>query len=202
MENILKRKEILDQLLKNEIVQVILTMIKENTPVTMDKVARQCGVSKGTLYNHFQNKEQLLDHVYRVILEPLLGSNQQIFEYHCPPLTQLLNFIDLIFEKHESISIYFLFVWQNKTAETVHRDRIEALMHPLAKICQEGIDNGDFINVDPYILAEIIYGATIGTLTTLNYRESAIVDRKKILQDVKKIIKTILCRQQKKNLTE
>lgn len=198
MTGIRKKKELLDQLLRNEIVQVILTMIHEGTPITMDEVARQCGVSKGTLYNYFQNKEELLEHVHQAILEPLLESNRQIFESSDDPLTRLLNFIESVFATHQSISTYFQFVWQNKTAEMVFRERVDVLMHPLAKICQEGIDNGEFINVDPYILAEMIYGTAIGTLTTLNYRDAVDVDREKMLQDAKKLINKIICSQQEK----
>jgi len=193
MSGIRKKKELLDQLLRKEIVQVILAMIHADTPITMDEVARQCGVSKGTLYNYFQNKDELLDHVHQAILDPLLESHRQIFESPEGPLTRLLNFIDSVFATHESISIYFQFVWQNKTAEKVYRERVELLMHPLAKVCQEGIDTGEFINVDPYILAEMIYGTAIGTLTTLNYRD-VVVDREKMLQDVKNLINKIVCK--------
>jgi len=198
MVAIRKKKDLLDQLLRNEIVQVILAMIQESTPITMDEVARQCGVSKGTLYNYFQNKEELLDHVHQVIVEPLIESNRQILESSGDPLTRLLNFIDSVFATHESISTYFQFVWQNKTAEMVYRERVELLMHPLAKVCQEGIDNGEFINIDPYILAEMIYGTAIGTLTTLNYRDAVVVDREKMLQDVKKLINKLICSKQEK----
>lgn len=193
MSGIRKKKELLDQLLRKEIVQVILAMIHADTPITMDEVARQCGVSKGTLYNYFQNKDELLDHVHQAILDPLLESHRQIFESPEGPLTRLLNFIDSVFATHESISTYFQFVWQNKTAEKVYRERVELLMHPLAKVCQEGIDTGEFINVDPYILAEMIYGTAIGTLTTLNYRD-VVVDREKMLQDVKNLINKIVCK--------
>lgn len=198
MTDIRRKKEILDQLLRDEIVQVILGMIQENTPVTMEEVARQCGVAKGTLYNYFQNKEELLDHVHQAILEPLLESNRQIFESSVDPLARILAFIDSVFSTHEHIAIYFRFVWHNKTAEAVYRERIDALMHPLAKVCREGIETGQFINVDPYVLAEAIHGTTIGTLTTLNYRNDILVDRKKIHQDVKTLIQKILCKQQEK----
>ncbi len=193
MSGIRKKKEMLDQLLREEIVQVILTMIHENTPITMDEVARQCGVSKGTLYNYFQNKEELLDHVHQAVLDPLVESNRQIFESQSDPLKRVLDFIESVFATHECIATYFRFIWQNKTAEAVYRERVEVLMHPLARICQEGIDKGEFINVDPYILAEMIYGTAIGTLTTLNYRDVPVIDRTQILQDVKTLINKIIC---------
>ncbi|MBN1958635.1 MAG: TetR/AcrR family transcriptional regulator, partial [Desulfuromonadales bacterium] len=164
------------------------------TSITMDEVARRCGVAKGTLYNYFQNKEELLDHVHQAILDPLLESHRQIFESSADPLTRLLSFVESVFATHESISTYFQFVWQNKTAEMVYRERVDLLMHPLAKVCREGIDDGVFIDVDPYILAEMIHGTTIGPLTTLVYRDSTVVgDREQMLQDVKKLISRIIC---------
>ncbi len=193
MAGIRKKKEILDQLLRQEIVEVILKMIHSNTAITMDEVARQCGVSKGTLYNYFQNKEELLDHVHHVVLEPLRESHQQIFNSHTEPLKKLHDFIESVFAIHECIANYFRFVWQNKTAEVVYSERVDMLMHPLAKICQEGIEKGEFINVDSYILAEMVYGTAIGTLTTLNYRDQSNIDREKILQDVKTLINKIIC---------
>ena len=195
MAGIRKKKELLDQLLRNEIVQVILTMIQESTPITMDEVARQCGVSKGTLYNYFQNKEDLLEHVHQIVLEPLLESNRQIFESPGEPLARLLNYVDSVFATHETISTYFQFVWQNKTAEAVYLERVKVLMHPLAKVCQEGIDKGDFIHVDPYILAEMIHGTAIGSLIALNYR-NVDVDREKMHLDVKTLINKMICSQQ------
>lgn len=195
MATIRKKKQLLDQLLRNEIVQVILSMIRENTPITMDEVAQQCGVSKGTLYNYFQNKEELLEHVHKAVLEPLLESNQKIFESPADPLTRLLDYIDSVFATHESISTYFHFVWRNKTAEQVYRDRVDVLMHPLAKLCREGIESGQFIKVDPYILAEMIYGTAIGTLITGTYRDM-VIDRESIRQDVKKLVNKLICTKQ------
>ena len=193
MAGIRKKKEMLDQLLREEIVGVILTMIQDGTAITMDEVARQCGVSKGTLYNYFQNKEELLDHVHQAVLAPLLASHQQIFESEDPPLIRLHSFVESVFATHECISNYFHFIWQHKTAEAVYRERVALLMHPLAKICQEGIEKGEFIAVDPYVLAEMVYGTAIGTLTTLGYRDGIEVDREKILQDVKTLINKIIC---------
>ena len=193
MAGIRKKKEILDRLLRQEIVDVILKMIHSNTAITMDEVARQSGVSKGTLYNYFQNKEELLDHVHDAVLEPLLESHQQIFQSQDDPLARLHSFIESVFATHECISTYFRFVWQNKTAEVVYRERVDVLMHPLAKICQEGVERGAFVQVDPYILAEMVYGTAIGTLTTLNYRDQTNIDRDKLLQDVKTLINKIIC---------
>ena len=43
MKPISRKKELLDQLLREEIVDVVLQLIKLDQPVTMDEVARKCG---------------------------------------------------------------------------------------------------------------------------------------------------------------
>ncbi len=193
MTGIRKKREMLDQLLRQEIVEVILNMIHCNTAITMDEVARQCGVSKGTLYNYFQNKEELLDHVHQAVIEPLVKSHQEIFTSANEPLVKLHLFIDAIYGMSDTLAAYFRFVWQNKTAEMMFLERAELLMHPLAKICQEGIECSGFIEVDPYIMAEMIYGTVIGPFNTMPYRDGGShLDETKMQQDVKKLIDRIV----------
>ncbi len=188
MAGIRKKKEMLDQLLRQEIVQVILTMIEEETPITMDEAARQCGVSKGTLYNYFQNKDELLDHVHQIVLEPVQASHQDIFESDLDSLGKINAFIDMVFGHSECISTYFQFIWQNKTAENVFRERVEMLIHPLAKLCREGADKGELPDVNPYVLAELLYGTIIGPLASLPYRDVIAVNREEMQRDVKVLI--------------
>jgi AcrR family transcriptional regulator len=188
-----KNKELFEQLFKQEVVETVLELIKLGEAVTMEEVARRCSVAKGSLYNHFRNKEELLDHVHQVVLDPLLKSNQEIFESERDPRIRLDEFIDSVFASHEKISTYFYFIWQNKTAEEVFSERVRVLIHPLAKICQQGITSGSFVKVDPYVLAEMIYGTVIGPLTSLNYRQNVIQDKEKMKQDVKTLINKIIC---------
>ncbi len=190
-----KNREMLEQLLKQEIVDSVLDMIGNKEPVTMEEVARRCGVAKGTLYNYFRNKEEMLDHVHEVMLAPLRESNRLIFESDHSPLEKLQEFIDMVFDRHESFSNYFQFVWQNRTAEAVLRERIEILYDQLSAVCREGIANGEIIDVDPYILADMIYGTVIGPLTTLPYRNIELSEemKHKIHQDIKTLINKIVC---------
>ena len=188
-----KNKEMLERLLKQEIVDIVLALIREGEAVTMEEVARRCGVAKGTLYNYFQNKEELLDHVHQAVLEPLLEAHRAIFDSDNVPLAKLHQFIDSVYGTPEALSTYFHFIWQNKTAEMMFRERVELLLHPLAKICREGIRQNGFVNVDPYLMAEMIYGTVIGPFTTLPYRsDSAHTDKTQMQQDVKKLIDKIV----------
>ena len=188
-----RNKEMLERLLKQEIVDTVLALISEGESLTMEEVARRCGVAKGTLYNYFQNKEELLSHVHQAVLGPLVESHQKIFTSANEPLVKIHQFIDAVYGTSETLSTYFRFVWQNKTAEMMFLERVELLLHPLAAICQEGIERSGFVKVDPYIMAEMIYGTVIGPFTTLPYRDGGShPDKTKMQQDVKKLIDQIV----------
>lgn len=193
MSRVRRKKELLEQLLRDEIVKAVMDLIEQHEQVTMDEVAKRCGVSKGTLYNHFQSKEELLDQVHQRILEPLIESNQAIFESNRDPLVRLHDFIDSVFCTHEKISAYFYFIWQSKTADTLFRERVDVIIHPLAKLCRQGVEAGIFIKVDPYVLAEMIYGTVIGPLTSLKYRRAEQFDPQKMKQDVIFLVNRIAC---------
>jgi len=190
-----KNKEMLERLLKQEIVDTVLALIREGESLTMEEVARRCGVAKGTLYNYFQNKEELLSHVHQAVLGPLVESHQKIFSSANDPLVKLHQFIDAVYGTSETLSTYFRFVWQNKTAEMMFRERVNLVLHPLARICQEGIARSEFVKVDPYLMAEMIFGTVIGPFNSLPYRESeggSHLDKTQMKQDVKKLIDRIV----------
>lgn len=200
MKAIGRKKKLLDQLLRDEIVGVVLELIKDDQPVTMDEVARGCGVAKGTLYNYFQNKDDLIDHVHQVVLAPLLESNESILKGEGRPVTRLIDFVDNAYRVHEDVCIYFQFVRRKKSAEEVLLERIELILHPLAHLCREGIEEGEFISVDPYVMAEMLFGVIIGPLTSLPYRSDADHDLQRMKEDVKSLLKRIVILQPQENV--
>ncbi|WP_321370417.1 TetR/AcrR family transcriptional regulator [uncultured Desulfuromusa sp.] len=195
-----RKKMLLDQLLRDEIVGVVLNLIKQDQPVTMDEVARICGVAKGTLYNYFQNKDDLMNHVHRVVLEPLLESNERTLGGEGSPLKRLNDFIDSAYRVHDDVCVYFQFVRRKQSAEVVLQERIELILLPLANLCQEGIAAGEFVACDPFIMAETLFGTILGPLTSLPYRPDADYDLQRMKEDVKTLIKRIVILKPQENV--
>ncbi|MBU2429108.1 MAG: TetR/AcrR family transcriptional regulator, partial [Proteobacteria bacterium] len=102
-----KKKELLDHLVKTQIVDAVMTMIKKNSSITMDGIARTCGIAKGSLYNYFKNKEDLMGYVHQAILEPIRESKSMILDSRKDPLTRLYEFIDSVFHINEDLHFYF-----------------------------------------------------------------------------------------------
>ncbi|MBU3954559.1 MAG: TetR/AcrR family transcriptional regulator [Proteobacteria bacterium] len=184
MTTVSKKKELVDTLIKAEIVKTVFTLIKNDQPVTMDEIAKRCGVAKGTLYNHFEHKKALLNYVHQTVLVPIRQKNKAIFESTKDPLVRLHEFIDSVFDIMEDFSLYFHFVQRRKTVAEEIGERLDLAIQPLVKVCTQGIQDGTFIDVDPYVLAEMIYGTVIGPVKSLQHRCAEKQDIQKIKQDI------------------
>jgi AcrR family transcriptional regulator len=184
MTAVSKKKELVDNLVKAEIVKTVLALIKEEHPITMDEIAQRCRVAKGTLYNYFKNKKALMQFVHQTVLAPIKDSNTAIFETPGDPPVQLHKFIESAFCFDKDVSLYFQFVQQERTVANQIDERFELLMRPLIRFCSQGIQDGSFIDVDPIVLAEMIYGTVIGSLISIQSRGDETSDIKKIKQDI------------------
>ncbi|GAB6145588.1 TetR/AcrR family transcriptional regulator [Desulfocicer niacini] len=110
MVKITRKKELLDNMIKEEISATVLDLISRNQAVTMDVIAAQCGVAKGTLYNYFKNKKMLINHVHKTIINPKLENNRVIFESENSPEMKLSDFVDSVFNFHDAYPLYFQFI--------------------------------------------------------------------------------------------
>lgn len=73
---------------------------------TMDKVAEQAGIAKGTLYLYFKNKNEFLLSVAGHCLEPLSCNIRNVFASDISPLEKLEKYIYLAFlhiEKNKAV---------------------------------------------------------------------------------------------------
>jgi AcrR family transcriptional regulator len=192
MTAVSKKKELMDNLVKAEIVETVLALIREEQPVTMDEIARRCSVAKGTLYNYFKDKKALMRHVHLTVLGPIRDTNRIIFESTENPVLQLHAFVDSAFGIHEDVSRYFRFVQQKRTVASQIDDRFDIIMRPLIKFCRRGIQNGAFIDVDPCVMAEMIYGTVIGSLISIQSGWDGHPDMKKIKQDILCLVDKII----------
>ena len=184
-----KRKELVDALMKAEIVKTVLFLIKMEQPVTMEEIARRCGVAKGTLYNYFKDKKALLHYVHQTILAPIREKNNVLFRCRTGnPLDTLHEFIDDAFDVEEDVALYFHFIQRKRTVASQNDERFELIMRPLIDFCRRGIQEGFFMNADPLVLAEMIYGTVIGTLISMRCRDCENTDREKIKQDVMRLV--------------
>lgn len=184
----IRKKELLDNMIRQEIVTTVLDMISRDKVVTMDGIAAECGVAKGTLYNYFKNKKALINFVHQTIIAPKHEANRTIFESDRSPREKLHDFVAAVFDFQKAYPLYFRFIQTQRTAHEADRERFDVVIRPLVKLCKEGVGKGQFVQSDPYVMAAMIFGTVIGPLQTLKDREEGVPDLDRIKTDIIRLL--------------
>lgn len=190
--NLRKRKEVLDNLFKERIVKTVIELIKENSSITMDEVAKRSGVSKGSLYNYFENKESLMEYVHAEMVSPITNGIEAIFKSGKKPSEMLLDLFEGFFDVSDEVCLYFRFLDSHRTVEEDARETHYLLIEPLAVIFRAGAEAGEFVNVDPYILANTFAGMVIGTFGSYRFRNACETDFLNAKEEMLKLIKRLI----------
>lgn len=188
MSLVKRRKEMLCSRIKKDVVDTILSMIRSNRPIIMDDIAKNAGVAKGTLYNYFSSRKEIVSYVHETVLLNIHQTNLSILSSDKDPYIKLVDFISAIFRMHEDVNIYFRFIQKEKTMADALSERFELVIKPLAQLCREGIEAGRFRDADPFIMAEMLDGMIFGSLKSMEFRGMSNSDLEGIRNGVIKII--------------
>jgi AcrR family transcriptional regulator len=141
-----KRRAALDKVMREAISEATINVLQQHglDGTTMDRIAQETGVAKGTLYNYYQDKDDLIQDVYTKMVEPIFETLAGIRDSSMAPAEKLEKSI------RESI-VYFE---QNRVAfrvfeETGVKERSKQYKHQrglelLEPILEEGIQDGAF----------------------------------------------------------
>jgi AcrR family transcriptional regulator len=174
---------------KRECIQdaVIQLMSREGlAAVTMDRVAQEVGLAKGTLYLHYRDKQHLLDAAKEAALEPMMERVQEVLDSTLPPVEKLeafaLRYVSYFDERRE----FFRVLLQER--ETTHgtrlrSDRYRRLLTALTAIIELAIKGKIFRSMDAAKSAAIFLESNIAII----HHRLLANDRTPVESDVKLI---------------
>lgn len=122
--------------------------------VTMDEIASEMGISKKTIYQHFSNKNSLVEAVSLQLFESISCGIDSIYEMDKNPIDELFLIKDYILKnlKDESASpIYQLQKYYPKIHKTLMAKQFEKMDDCVVGNINKGIEQGLFrkeLNVD------------------------------------------------------
>ncbi|HZW14060.1 MAG TPA: TetR/AcrR family transcriptional regulator [Noviherbaspirillum sp.] len=122
----------------------------------LDDVAARAGVSKGTLYLYFTNKEELFKAVVRENMVPVLGEAEGIVENHEGPSVELFREIILGWwerignTKLSGITKLMMAESSNfpEVAQFYHDEVITRGTAMIRRMLERGIERGEFRKID------------------------------------------------------
>ena len=161
----------------------------------MDDIAEETGLSKGTLYNYFKSKDDLII----AILDRIFQREFRVFgemDYSEKSATETISiFVDTIAKDIKlmlrlmPIAYEFLaLAFRNKTVQKALKVYVNRYMDVLVPIIENGIASGEFKEVDPKEVA-IAMGAILeGTILIWVYDKSLVDPEVNIRSGIKLLL--------------
>ncbi len=131
---------------------------------TMDDIAAECGLSKGSLYWYFSSKKELFLYLFSVMMEQMTGNWDQIVNDRTLTATEKLQATLTMFGPVMADWAPFFGVMLEAWGQTRFDEDVEELMQNfyepyiamMTQVLQEGVDNGEFQIASPEATAAVI----------------------------------------------
>lgn len=159
--------------------------------VTMERVAREVGIAKGTVYLHFPDKQSLLEAVKDASLDPLMEKIDEVLRSDASPDRKLqayaqryLNYFD------ERRDLFRILLYEREvprvTGSRFRGNRYRKLVNDTARVIRDGVKQGVFRDVDPFKAAAMFVEANFAMLNQrlLTEKPSAVEDDANLIADV------------------
>ncbi|HEX8170825.1 MAG TPA: TetR/AcrR family transcriptional regulator [Thermoanaerobaculia bacterium] len=132
---------------------VVRLMCREGLgAVTMERVAQEVGIAKGTVYLHYRDKQELLESVKESSLDPLTLKVEQVFSSALAPRRKLETFaLRYLTYFDENRDLFRILLYEREVTRAqgsrYRHDRYRRLVDSIAAVIGEGIDDGAFRDV-------------------------------------------------------
>jgi AcrR family transcriptional regulator len=141
-----------------------LIATKGYSSTKMSEIAKLAGVAEGTVYDYFENKEDLLLSIPKKFFEQYDLALDELFRIKNSgrKLKRLIHYsFTYLLRDRESLKIYLLYIQQNKLfySSTMYKD-LKKYYTLIEDIIKEGISNGVFRqDINPRVFRNMFFGA-------------------------------------------
>lgn len=163
-----RRKELLNSMMREAVYEGAVAVLTEHglNGTTMHRVAAAAGMAKGSLYNHFRSKQELLEFVRDRAVAPMQEAVEEIVKNRfcaTEKLASISRFWREYLVKHHAV---FEFLISDHTAKRLLRDTEQTTrasgIKQIATIIEQGIEEGTFRPLDASAVAEMFVSASTG----------------------------------------
>jgi AcrR family transcriptional regulator len=159
--------------MSSDIKEKILNIFREQIQIfgiksiTLDMIAKRCGISKKTLYKYFDGKDQIVTEIFDELLEKLNERFVEIDHTADEAMVKIHHIFDAMFELLGSVSIPLLRDVQNdypdinKKIDNFREKHRELVRRTIDSGIASGSMNG---NINPSVAVDIIMSAAQAVL--------------------------------------
>ncbi|MEA3470519.1 MAG: TetR/AcrR family transcriptional regulator [Thermodesulfobacteriota bacterium] len=164
-----ERKKMLEALTRQGILDAAIGLLTREgiQGLTMDRVAVEAGVAKGTLYVYFENKEQMLEATIDASFDPLVRECSTLLDFDLAPDRKLEEFSLChlrFFDEHRDLVRVLLFDrGRTHSGRSRYTDiRYRTSVKRVADVLNEGVRQGLFPPIDSVKIAAMFIEANMG----------------------------------------
>jgi AcrR family transcriptional regulator len=163
------RQAALDAVMREGICEAAVKVLQEFglAGTTMEKVAREAGAAKGTLYNYYRDKDALVQEVESRLIEPLFEALARIRDSRLPPARKLEEIVHeaMVFFERNRVTMGILHESGFKGSKKgCHFERMLDLLEP---VIEEGVRDGSFRLLNARRGADLFFVTLAGFLRSL-----------------------------------
>lgn len=179
------------EIAKNKIIQAAIKIFSKKGfhKSTMDEIAKEVGVSKGTLYTYFKSKEEILKEIWKLNSPNILDIKKTFKEYDC---SEVLEELYSMMVNSQGLNLSFEITAlssHNDSIKELNRESYESKLDALKEFLQDQQEKGTIRNdTDAGILAQILTALYTDVATQLLIG----IDSKKIHEKWIKSVTAIL----------
>ena len=166
-----ERKKVLEAFTKQGILDAAVGLLTRDgiQGLTMDRVAAEAGVAKGTLYVYFTNKEEILDAAVDASFDPLVREGSVLLDGDLAPDRKLEEFslCNLrFFDEHRDLIRVLLYDRERThSGKSRYTDgRYRTSVKRVANVLDDGVRQGLFSTLDSMKVAAMFIEANMGMI--------------------------------------
>ena len=170
-----KQKAALDILMKDDVYSHAITIIKNEglASLTMERLASDVGVSRGTIYNYFDDRDDVLEYVEERTFGPLLAAVTDVASSDLRPEEKLKRISEWVFTAVYEDRALVIALTPNKHSganlNCQNRRRTSA-REAIMMVVNEGIRKGVFKDLSPVLVSEIFLGVVSGMIDSMAFK--------------------------------
>jgi AcrR family transcriptional regulator len=135
------------------VLETVTRLLATRTPeeLSMEEVAREADIGKGTLYRHYPNKECLLGALIGDIAERVTANMRELIPPEASAPDKIRAMVSLLYDAYEEYGISMeLFLWARLGGSGAQDYPVAPLISRLRDILAQGVREGSFrpLNLD------------------------------------------------------
>jgi AcrR family transcriptional regulator len=136
---------------------------------SMRDITRESGVSTGSVYHYFKDKEGVASALYQSMVERMCSEFDRIINHYETSHDQCFAVVALLFELAEKEPRNMSFMLYTKHREFLPLERPVCSSEPfnmMRRMVERGMSRGEIVEGDPMVISSCLFGGAIRLITS------------------------------------